>query len=233
MGPAGAGKSTTARTLYQFLQWRSSTKEPEWLIHWTSSTGASAFAYPGGQTVHSFLGLGIAANISSCSDLENEVNRQGQQEFWQAGKTRVAFIDEFQRLSANLLGYVMEYAKVQRIDLYLILAGDIGQASSSNEESIAQFVEGCKGPCLELKERHRFDSTLASYLDLAANQLLTGEHIAVINKDFGNCVDEKRTVHLVRVTRAARTVIWETIANESEDDVIRLDGVGNDWPQAN
>lgn len=122
-GAAGAGKSYVLR---EYLKYLRSHRVPYAV---TASTGIAA-THVGGQTIHSWSGLGIRDHLSSY-DIDALTEKQPLYKKWNG--VSVLVIDEVSMLSAQFLDMLSEVGKAMRRDirpfggLQVIFSGDFFQ----------------------------------------------------------------------------------------------------------
>jgi hypothetical protein len=177
-GPAGAGKSYVLR---EYLAYLRAHRIPYAI---TASTGIAA-THVGGQTIHSWSGLGIR-NTLSAYDLDHLTEKQPLYKKWNSVK--VLIIDEVSMLSSQFLDMLGALAREMRRDsrpfggLQVIFSGDFFQLPpiSKRDEMPALYAfhsqewKEAKPVICYLTEQHRQeDGELTSILKEIRNQDVT------------------------------------------------------------
>jgi ATP-dependent DNA helicase PIF1 len=130
-GPAGCGKTFVLNQYIDFIEEENSVlpKNMRKIINKTSTTGISAINI-GGQTIHSFAGIGLGRG--DVQTLLRKIKRKPEAiARWK--NTRILIIDEVSMLSAELFDKLEEIArKIRNIEMpfgniQIILSGDFAQ----------------------------------------------------------------------------------------------------------
>ena len=130
-GPAGCGKTFVLNQYIDFIEEENSVlpKNMRKIINKTSTTGISAINI-GGQTIHSFAGIGLGRG--DVQTLLRKIKRKSEAiTRWK--NTRILIIDEVSMLSAELFDKLEEIArKIRNIEMpfgniQIILSGDFAQ----------------------------------------------------------------------------------------------------------
>lgn len=185
-GPAGSGKTHVLRTYITWLRERG--VQPAI----TASTGIAA-THIGGQTIHSFSGIGIKDSLSAY-DLDRMTQNEKMVKRMQ--KTHVLIIDEVSMLSAQVLSMVNNaiQALLQSHEpfggMQVILCGDFFQLPPivRGSTNILFAFESDVWNSLSLHacyltEQHRQDDTkLLSLLDNIRNNTVTHEQKTALRK---------------------------------------------------
>ena len=130
-GPAGCGKTFVLNQFIDFIEEENSVlpKNMRKIINKTSTTGISAINI-GGQTIHSFAGIGLGRG--DVQTLIRKIKRK-QEAITRWKNTRILIIDEVSMLSAELFDKLEEIArKIRNIEMpfgniQIILSGDFAQ----------------------------------------------------------------------------------------------------------
>lgn len=130
-GPAGCGKTFVLNEFIDFIEEENSVlpKNMRKIINKTSTTGISAINI-GGQTIHSFAGIGLGRG--DVQTLIRKIKRK-QEVITRWKNTSILIIDEVSMLSAELFDKLEEIArKIRNIEMpfgniQIILSGDFAQ----------------------------------------------------------------------------------------------------------
>jgi ATP-dependent DNA helicase PIF1 len=130
-GPAGCGKTFVLNEFIDFIEEENSVlpKNMRKIINKTSTTGISAINI-GGQTIHSFAGIGLGRG--DVQTLIRKIKRK-QEAITRWKNTSILIIDEVSMLSAELFDKLEEIArKIRNIEMpfgniQIILSGDFAQ----------------------------------------------------------------------------------------------------------
>ncbi|MCI0619767.1 AAA family ATPase [Candidatus Wolfebacteria bacterium] len=178
-GSAGSGKTFLVN---RFIDWLAAVNVPYAV---TASTGIAA-THLGGQTVHSWSGLGVRKRLAD-EDIPALERNKRLAKRWR--DTAVLIIDEVSMLSAEQLDALSAIGKVLRMsdkpfgDMTVVFAGDFFQLPpvTREDEEPARFAyeaeawhEAKPVVCyLETRERHKEDERFAEMLnDIRAGSAL-------------------------------------------------------------
>jgi ATP-dependent DNA helicase PIF1 len=192
-GPAGSGKT---HVLTEYITWLRTEGIPHAI---TASTGIAA-SHIGGQTIHSWSGIGVKDFLS-----DYDLDRMEQREplVKRANAAAVLIIDEISMLSAPMLDMVDVVLRTVRHDeapfggMQVVLCGDFFQLPPVTRGGTALFAFHAEcwrnGNFLScyLEEQHRHeDSELTLILNALRNGMLPKEMHALIASRKGGAVPE-------------------------------------------
>ena len=185
-GPAGAGKSYL---LAKFIQEASKNGKK---VTVTATTGLAA-AHLGGQTIHSWSGIGISNKLS-----EDYIYTMSKQRISNINKTNILVIDEISMLHDYNLDMINQAMKIVRQNeapfggLQVILCGDFFQLPPVSRNGDGKFVTN--SPAFKeldlafcyLEEQHRAeDMELTEILNSMRAGTLTMKHLRLLQSRIG------------------------------------------------
>lgn len=188
-GSAGTGKTYLINQYIQYL------RERDVPLAITASTGIAA-THIGGQTIHSWSGIGIKDRITSLDLDKISRNKQTKDRL---ENTKVLIVDEISMLSGKLLTGVSDILKhFKKNDIafggiQVILSGDffqlppVSREGLSNREKFAfmapVWVEAGLKVCYLTQQFRQGEDMLSNLLDEIRNQ--------DISQDSGNLINDK------------------------------------------
>lgn len=185
-GPAGAGKS------YLLAKFIDKAREQGKRVTVTATTGLAA-AHLGGQTIHSWSGIGIATQLS-----KDYIYTMSKKRTTTIRRTDVLVIDEISMLHAYNLDMLNEAMKIIREDgrpfggLQVVLCGDFFQLPPVAQDGAGEFVVRAK--CFKelnfaicyLEEQHRAeDDKLTDLLNSMRAGTLKHKHLKMLQDRIG------------------------------------------------
>lgn len=185
-GPAGVGKSFCVKLIKDMIL--SKTKK----IGITSSTGCSALSIDG-QTVHSFLGIGLGKLPADRLYADLIKSSKKYSLYLKLKKLKVLIIDEISMINGDLFELIDKYLKLIKNNdspfggVQLILSGDFFQLSPVNSnyycfESPIWDQSGIK--TIELKKSFRqSDQTFVDILNSLRYGNCTNEILEILNQE--------------------------------------------------
>lgn len=187
-GPAGSGKTYTLNTYLDYL------KENDVNIGVTASTGIAA-THIGGQTIHSWAGIGIKDFLSE-HDLE--ALEQKEHLYKRINKTKVLIIDEISMLADSRLDMVDQVCRMMKRSeepfggIQVVLSGDFFQLppiSKSGEEPARFAYHSSVWTAMDLR---------ICYLEGSQRQTANDFLLSVLSDIRKNTISEETLDHLRR-----------------------------------
>lgn len=185
-GPAGAGKS------YLLAKFIDKARERGQKVTVTATTGLAA-AHLGGQTIHSWSGIGIGDKLS-----EDYIYTMSKQRISNINKTDILVIDEISMLHDYNLDMINKAMKIVRKSdqpfggLQVILCGDFFQLPPVSRNGDGRFVTNA--PAFKelnlafcyLEEQHRAeDMELTDILNSMRSGTLKMKHLRLLQSRIG------------------------------------------------
>ena len=192
-GPAGSGKTHVLNSYIKYL--KSNSVE----VAVTASTGIAA-THLGGQTIHSWSGLGIRSTLTE-RDIDDLIQKKYLYKKFE--KTKVLIIDEISMLSDNRLDMVewicrrMKYNERAFGGMQIVMSGDFFQLPPINRFDQGREEFGYKG-----ESWSRANLTVC-YLTEQHRQK-DNTYLSILNQIRQNAVTEK-TVDLLKTRLDAHT----------------------------
>jgi len=185
-GPAGAGKSYL---LAKFID--EATKKGS-KVAITATTGLAA-AHLGGQTIHSWSGIGISTELS-----KDYIYTMSKQRITNIKKTNILIIDEISMLHGYNLDMINQAMKLVRGNdkpfggLQVVLCGDFFQLPPVSKNGEGKFVTASKAfveldlAICYLEEQHRAeDAELTDILNSMRAGTLKMKHLRLLQARIG------------------------------------------------
>lgn len=196
-GSAGSGKTYTLNQYIQYL------KERGVAVAVTASTGIAA-THIGGQTIHSFSGIGLKEKIS-----ENDLDSMSQKQYLydRISKTKVLIIDEISMLGRNTfesVDKVFRFFKESALPfggVQLILTGDffqlppVSKTLQNSKERFAFMSQSWVGAGLRIvylqKQYRQSDQKLLYLLEEIRKGEVSKESLGFLDSSKENDIDDK------------------------------------------
>ena len=185
-GPAGAGKS------YLLAKFIDEARKQDKKVTVTATTGLAA-AHLGGQTIHSWSGIGIGHELS-----KDYIYTMSQKRIKDINKTNILIIDEISMLHDYNLDMINQAMKIIRGNdkpfggLQVVLCGDFFQLPPVSKTGEGKFVTASKAfveldlAFCYLEEQHRAeDAELTDILNSMRAGTLKMKHLRWLQERMG------------------------------------------------
>lgn len=185
-GPAGAGKS------YLLAKFINKSRKKGLKVATTATTGLAA-AHLGGQTIHSWSGIGISTSLS-----EDYIYTMSKARIDLINKTSILIIDEISMLHAYNLDMINKAMKLVRKSdkpfggIQVVLCGDFFQLPPVSQNGEGKFVTSSEAfkelnmAICYLEEQHRAeDMKLTDILNAMRGGTLKMKHLHWLQERIG------------------------------------------------